>query len=349
MLARLVLPAERDPKNLDQPLTTLLRGDAYQTAGRWQRLELRQPQKLIRQQQQLLRAELSRDVNVADAYVDQLILNVYAGPGLTESGPTTSKSARSSSRKRRRRPTRPRTAVSAKTPAVTARAAEMKLQRAAAARQRQEVLPARHPPQRHAAEDAARRRLQHALARRAGRRRNPSSKAVNLGFWLVPMLRPKSKSAAARHRSPGQLTSSTTAVGRRHVALPGAGRGPVLGPGRRAGGGAVQLGHRTVNALRTVDPLRPVAADVWDGFQRYSRGIDQVMLGVHRWPLMTGLELPQYRDWLTQRRQLAQPGTFWTWVQTHLPDWFTTAGLREARRRWASPSRSARSRSRSAC
>src|SRR5262249_20080885 len=82
---------------------------------------------------------------------------------------------------------------------------------------------------------------------------------------------------------------------------------------------------RTAGALRTVDPLRPLTVDVWDGFQRYSRGIDQVMLGIHRFPLMTSLELGQYRDWLTQRRQLAQPGTYtWTWIQTHLPEWFST-------------------------
>src|SRR5437868_13968427 len=38
---------------------------------------------------------------------------------------------------------------------------------------------------------------------------------------------------------------------------------------------------------------------------------------------MTGLELPKYREWLNQRRLLAQPDTFlWTWIQTHLPDWY---------------------------
>ena len=57
LLARLVLPHERDPRNADRPLTTLLRGDAYQTTGRWQHLELRQPARLMREQQQLLRAE----------------------------------------------------------------------------------------------------------------------------------------------------------------------------------------------------------------------------------------------------------------------------------------------------
>src|SRR5262249_24059723 len=64
--------------------------------------------------------------------------------------------------------------------------------------------------------------------------------------------------------------------------------------------------------------------DVWDGFESFR--IQRVdMLGIHRWPLMTGLELGQYRDWLTQRRNLASSNSFaWTWVQTHLPDWFTT-------------------------
>ena len=45
---------------------------------------------------------------------------------------------------------------------------------------------------------------------------------------------------------------------------------------------------------------------------------------MHRWPLMTGLEIGQYRRWLYQRRLLAHKDTFtWTWVQTHLPDWYT--------------------------
>jgi hypothetical protein len=39
---------------------------------------------------------------------------------------------------------------------------------------------------------------------------------------------------------------------------------------------------------------------------------------------MTALELPQYRAWLEQRSRLTRPGSFtWTWVQTHLPDWYT--------------------------
>ncbi len=71
--------------------------------------------------------------------------------------------------------------------------------------------------------------------------------------------------------------------------------------------------------LHTADKQRPVCVDAWDGLSRYSNAVD--LLGVHRWPLATGMELPQYREWLEQRGRLANPDTFlWTWVQTHLPD-----------------------------
>src|SRR5262249_43823035 len=77
-----------------------------------------------------------------------------------------------------------------------------------------------------------------------------------------------------------------------------------------------------VRLVRSADPQRPVGADAWDGFKPYSRNLD--LVGAHRWPLMTGLELTQYRAWLNQRRLLARSGVFlWTWVQTHLPDWYT--------------------------
>src|SRR5262249_47406358 len=79
---------------------------------------------------------------------------------------------------------------------------------------------------------------------------------------------------------------------------------------------------RLAKLVANADPTRPLAVDAWDGFGLYSRNIQ--LLGVHRWPLMTALELGNYREWLNQRRLLAQPGTFlWTWIQTHLPDWYT--------------------------
>jgi hypothetical protein len=326
LLARVVLPHERDPKNLAQPLTTLLRGDGYQTAGRWQRVELRQPVRLLQQQQQLLRAELRRDVSIADAYIDQLVLNVYGGPGLTrvwtddlEIGPVLDL-------KKNEPPSRPdRPTTGSPREAPRRRAAVVKLE------QEQLIVGGRKfflrgirysgtplKTLRHAGfntvwfDEAAEPEL--------------VAQAADLGFWLVPMLAPENRPqpVPVKGTVQGQLTS-TQLVARR------------LAPFLRQesvlcwdlGGGLAEEQYtsimKTYHAVRAVDPSRPFAADVWDGFKPYSRGIDQVMLGIHRWPLMTGLELNQYREWLAQRRNLAHYGTFcWTWVQTHLPQWFTT-------------------------
>src|SRR5262249_41269508 len=66
---------------------------------------------------------------------------------------------------------------------------------------------------------------------------------------------------------------------------------------------------RAATTIRQSDIIqgRPIAANVWDGFRPYSRAVD--MLGVHRFPLMTSLELGQYREWLVQRTQMAEPPT----------------------------------------
>src|SRR5262249_5589647 len=88
---------------------------------------------------------------------------------------------------------------------------------------------------------------------------------------------------------------------------------------------AEQFGEasRLARAFRAVDPQRPVLVDVWDGYRGFSRSFEQLMLGTHRWPLCTSLELSAYRDWLDMRRPLAVDNYSWTWVQTHLPEWYT--------------------------
>jgi hypothetical protein len=324
LLARLVLPHERDPKKLDQPLTTLLRGDVYESTGRWFRLQLRKPQRLIVSQQQLLRIELGRDVDVSDAYVDQIILNVYGGPGLTrvwtddlEVGPVLEE-------KKAVFPSR--TTGRQDGPSVTPRVAEIKLQQ-----QQLNVSGKKFFLRGIRYSGTPLKTLRDAGFNTIWVDEQTDAatieQAVNLGFWLVPMLGADDKTIV-RGSAPGVLTSSSsataTAVGQRMARF--LQQDAVLCWDLGGGLAAEQYTNvtRTANALRAVDPLRPLAGDVWDGFRSYSRGIDQFMLGVHRWPLMTGLELTQYRDWLSQRRQLAQPGTYsWTYIQTHLPDWFT--------------------------
>ena len=83
LLCRVVLPRKRDPQKPDQPLTTMLEGETYNLAGRWQQLVLRQPVKRLREKQPILNGLLKHTVLTDDAYVDRIFLNVYGGPGET--------------------------------------------------------------------------------------------------------------------------------------------------------------------------------------------------------------------------------------------------------------------------
>jgi hypothetical protein len=60
---------------------------------------------------------------------------------------------------------------------------------------------------------------------------------------------------------------------------------------------------------------RPLMGDITGLERAYSRQLD--MTSVSRSPLHTSIGLKTYRDWLIERRNLAQPGAFFmTWIQT---------------------------------
>jgi hypothetical protein len=325
LLCRVVLPRERDPNNVGQPLTLLLRCEPYQST-RWKLITLRQPVKRLQEQQQLLRHQLGRDVVTADAYIDRLVLNVYDGPGLTdvwvddlEVGPvydarppgmTSTGPA-------------PGGAVPA-TPAVNS-----------SANQRTAQVELRGNQLFVSGQRFFLRGIRHTgtplkTLRDAGfntvwlDESSPDGlieDAVNLGFWLVPMVRPPRELVGAGRLEATLVANQefTRKVSRflDQDAVLCWDLGSNLGAERFADVA------RVARAFRASDPMRPVSADVWDGFGSYSKSLDQLLLGVHRWPLLTSLELTSYRDWLLMRRRLAAPDTFcWTWVQTHLPDWF---------------------------
>ena len=315
LLARVVLPKERDPNNLDAHLTTLLRGDVYRTVGRWQRLELGRPVQLAKKQQELMQAALKRPINFDGAYVDALVLNVYGGPGPAEVwiddlevGPVLPGTA----------PVDP----GKKTPT-----SGLPVSRGGA------------PPRPNQAADFNGTQLFvggkpfffHGIRytdtdlpalRRAGfntvfvdYKADPKilKDAVDLGFVLVPMLDVMSQDSrlgtADGVRQEMNRFSESDALLFWHL-------GGTLAFEQAAGVRSV------AQFMRNIDPGRPLGADVWDGLLPYSRSLQ--LLGIHRWPLMTTLELHRYREWLDQRRSLANPGVFlWTWIQTHLPDWYT--------------------------
>jgi hypothetical protein len=325
LLARVVFPKERDPKDPQKPLTALIHGDSYQLTGRWQQLVLRQPTKRLREQHQLLQNELKRPVDATDAFIDRLVLNVYGGPGTNEVwlddlevGPILDAKPKSAAGAPARpgAPTRP-------------------------ARRRETAVVLKGKQLVAGGERIFLRGIRHtgtplAALKRAGfntvwlDESTPAGlvdDAVNLGFWIVPMLTPPALAENDGGRTEGKLTTNE-AFGRQvarwldHEAL------ICWDLGSNLQYEQFTRVAQTAQSFHAADPMRPVAADVWDGFPRYARGVEHLMLGIHRWPLMTSLELPAYRDWLVGRRRLAQlgqPDVFcWTWVQTHLPDWFTT-------------------------
>jgi hypothetical protein len=319
LFCRAVLPRERDPADVAQPLTVLLRCEPYQST-RWKLVTLRQPVKRLQEQQQLLRHQLGRDVVVADAYIDRLILNVYDGPGLAdvwvddlEVGPVLDP--------------RPPAAAPPRPGVAPARPAS------------------RRPAEVHLVGNKLSVRGERFFIRGIRHTGTPLSVLRQAGFntvWLDESAPPRVIEDATRL---GFLLVPT-------LSLPGADSAPGGVDARLTSAAAEELGRkaarfldpdavlcwdigsnlpaerfpevrRLARAFHTADPTRPLSADVWDGFQSYSRNVDQLLLGVHRWPLMTSLELSAYRDWLTRCRRLAVPDTFcWTWVQTHLPDWF---------------------------
>jgi hypothetical protein len=318
LMARLVLPHERKADNINEPVSVMLRGDQYQLVGRWERLEVRNAGKLAKEQQRLLQLEMKRDVDFTDAYVDQLLLNVYSGPGLTElwlddleAGPVFEEAQNETADPKAGKLT---SAPSAPAPGRNG-VVELNLEHLQVNGKRFFPLGIRHT-------DTPLKTLRDAgfncVWLDSSTTPAEIEEAINLGLWLVPAL-PLNSGATP--------SSMGDALGREVTRFL---HGDAvlfwyLGGGRTLE--ETSLVASAVQTIRTLDPGRPVAADIWDGFMPYARILDPYgLVGAHRWPLMTALELPQYREWLNQRRLLAQPrSTFqWTWVQTHLPDWYTT-------------------------
>jgi len=317
LLARVVLPNERDPSNLDAHLTTLIRGDLYRTVGRWQRLELGRPVQLAKQQQQLMQAKLNRSLNFKDAYIDALLLNAYAGPGPTEvwiddleAGPILPGGPFQTASRRGNDPVvgQPTNFVRPKSPGP--QVVEFNGTQLLVGSKPFFLRAIRYS-------DTSLRALRDAGFNTVCFNYTADPKllkeAVDLGFWLVPTMGVL-----------GQDSRLSTADGVRREMARFSENDAILF-WHLGGTLAYEQAGTVANIaqfMRSIDPGRPLTADVWDGLQAYSHSLQ--LIGLHRWPLMTTLELSKYHEWLVQRRDLANPGAFiWTWVQTHLPDWYT--------------------------
>lgn len=82
LMARVVLPHSVDPRT-KRPIATFISGSAYTSVGVWQQLRIGDTPLLLARQEQALQLKMGSTVDVREAYVDQLLLNVYGGPGDT--------------------------------------------------------------------------------------------------------------------------------------------------------------------------------------------------------------------------------------------------------------------------
>lgn len=336
LTARMVLPKERNATKPDEPLTVTLVGDTYKLTPRWQRLELPRPTKLANDAVQKLKIQLGRPIDITDAYIDRLTLNLYTSPGAIdvyiddlEIGPT-------------RAPIAPPPTVNKgasggsttsiiKPPTRDDRGYRVEMNR-------NRLLVGGNPfffrAIRHSGtplktlRDAGFNAVYFDLDTPT----ETMEEAIRHGFWLVPSLpllpgeeTERADGGTDRLASRGLNGELTSAKNPEQLAS-GISRflsgDSVLFWDLGNGRATEQIGQltRTARAIQKADPNRPIGADVWDGFQDYAQPLQ--MIGSHRFPLMTSLELTGYRDWLQQRRYLAGRSKFtWTWIQTHLPEW----------------------------
>ncbi len=301
LVARVVLPNVRDSGSIKDRMTTLLRGDVYTSPGRWRRLDLANLPKLLQEQKHLMQRQLREQIDTSGAYIDAIMLNVYGGAGPNEIwiddldiGPLAEPVA----------PPEPHPGQPSDNPNEVRRGAMVKFDAGhlTVGQYRYLIRGIRHTD------------TPLAVLRKAGfntlwvedeANDTVLYEAARRGFWLVPKL---------------PLMSTGHLVSRKVAKFPQSPAVLFWDVGTALEAEQAQTVGQLARAIQNVHPVqRPLSANVWSGFDQYSQTVN--IVGVHRWPLMTGLDLQDYKTWLTQRRLLASPGTYMlTWIQNHTPE-----------------------------
>jgi hypothetical protein len=335
-LARVVLPHTTDPRS-GKPAAVLIRGTTYTSTGTWQMLQISDTPLLVTRQLRVLQTEIQSPVDGRESYVDQLLLNVYGGPGETTvniddldiAGVVASQDVGLN-----RNLANAGNTATTNNPVQSAVAAERPAFRgipAAASNvgPASNLTPATTAPGGHAVS------LNGTLLEIDGRptfpriiqwQGEPLAVLKNMGFNAV--------------RSSGQLTDAMLDEARRAgiwiigpppLVTPQNSDGPaMLGPitasydpvlawhlgsglASRELANTSQLAKQLHQADRQL--RRPLVCSPEENVLAFSRQVD--LLSVCRSPLSSSLELKDFAAWLAQRPRLARPGTpLWTVVQT---------------------------------
>jgi hypothetical protein len=81
-LVRVVLPRTTDPKT-NGPITVLVMGTSCQTATEWETLLVDNIPQRLQRQVRVLQLSFEKVIDVREAYVDMVLMNVYGGAGVT--------------------------------------------------------------------------------------------------------------------------------------------------------------------------------------------------------------------------------------------------------------------------
>lgn len=324
LFLRVVLPRQQDPST-GEALVTFVRGDGYTALGQWQRLECTTPDKQIRERLVLLRARLKQpNIDTREMYVDRAILTTRLRQGSVEFyldelrfGPVVRPQLDANGELVPDAPDHP----SLHTPppkeeglgvrggavgdGFAASPVEFRLDRLQV--QGRPFFPR--------------------MAAYHGESLNVLKESGLNVVWvsdyenesLLSALRQEGLWAAAI--PPRAVSTSAKTLDARQVGLvPFSEKtAPILMwyLGTRISPDEKDDLSAWYEQIRNADLhyKRPVMADVTGGERVYSRKLE--MLGVSRHVLGTSFSLQQYRDWLIQKRKLAQRGSFlWTWIQT---------------------------------
>jgi hypothetical protein len=315
---RVVLPNQTDPRT-GRNVVEVIDGDTYTHAYEWQELHCGTTSKLMERRLQLVRRRIGSNVDTRGMYVDRVVLRFRAGRGVTEFAFD-----------------------------------ELRLGPLVAASSANAVVPVQHLDA--DAKPVAEFRLDRlfvggkpfvlravpyhgeSLAELAALGVNtawiPNYQDTELlqqlrdrNLWAMATppradgMGPAGKTNSSRPPSGGSNEPSSAVIDPENVSLApfGAETAPILvwNLGTRISVEAKPALINWVEQVRNADHKfnRPILADV-AGLERvYSGHVS--MLGVSRNVLHSGFGFRQYRQWLVEKQNLAQPGSpLWTWVPT---------------------------------
>ena len=329
ILGRIVLPNLIDPRTR-QPVAAYVRGTSYAQVGIWEQLRIENVPRELQHQVWVLNRQFAREVDTRGAYLDQVWLNVYGGPGTTNiaiddlevSGVVDIAQQVSDVNV-----APPNSEISSQNPFSREPIGER-----GAARPIWNAALTSAPPLSHEVKlDGSVLLVDgHPFFPRILRYQGePLDLVLKSGFNAIRLIQPPPPELLADAERlglwiicPPPIVPDVSAAGNLRLLAPiGPAYNIVLAWHLGEGLTALELPavSEIARQLKSADARRkrPVLCAPETDLRAFSRQVDLLSLG--RAPLGTSIELTDYMIWLRERPRLARPGTnFWTTVQTQL-------------------------------